>query len=592
MTFEIGLLLALLGVALALFSVEWIPADVVALGLLLAMVLTGLLPADKAFAGFGSDAVLMILGLLIMTAALIETGAVDLVGRGILRHGATSPQMLLLVILVTVATLSAFVSNTAAAAFFVPVVMGIAAKAKVSPSKLLMPLAFASILSSAVTLISTSSNLVVSGLMTRAGLEPMGMFELAPVGIPITVVGVLYMYFVGQRLLPDRTQAEEPMERFGVRSYLSEVLVLPESRLVGKTLRESGLGQELGLQVVRVIRGKVFRLPEPHMALQAGDVLLVEGPREEILKVKDTDGIEIRPEVTLSGPLDDEEVALVEALVVPGSKLAGRTLKGARFRERYGLQVLGMNRHGRNLVGKLAQIVLRVGDVLLVQGHRTNIAALEDERAFAVLGAIDPTRIHKPRALRASVIFLGAIVLGSAKVLSLPVATLLGGFLVLATRCVTPQDAYREVEWRVVILIACMLGLGAAMDGTGTANFLAGHVVGFVQGTGSLWLLSGFFWLTVVLTQPMSNQAAAAVLLPIAVATARQLDLEPRTFAMMIAVAASCSYLTPLEPACLMVYGPGRYRFFDFFRVGAPLTVLIYGIAIVLVPIVWPLRAG
>jgi di/tricarboxylate transporter len=455
-----------------------------------------------------------------------------------------------------------------------------------------MPLAFASILTSSVTLISTSTNLVVSGLMTSYGLAPMGMFELAPVGVPIAVVGIAYMFFVGRRLIPDRTAPAELIESFGVRSYLTEVLVLPDSPLAGKTLGQSGLGAELDLNVLRIVRDEQeFLAPSARRTLRAGDVLLVEGAREQILKIKDTAGIEIRADVELADPnLTSEETALVEALVPPGSPLLGRTLRGMRFRDRYDLQVLGLNRHGRNILSRLSRTALRAGDVLLVQGRRAGIAALEHEQVLSVLGAIEGRRLDRPRALRSAAIFAGAIAVGTFALLPLPVAVLLGAFTMLATRCAAPEDAYRRVEWRVVILIACMLALGAAMDRTGTATWVAAQVVGWVQGLHPRWLLTGFFFLCIALTQPMSNQAAAAVLLPIAIQTATQLGLEPRSFAMMIAVAASCSYLTPLEPACLMVYGPGRYRFFDFFRVGAPLTLLVYLVAILLVPLVWPLQ--
>lgn len=594
MTFEIGLLLGLIVVALVLFSVEWMPADVVGMGLLLALMITGLLPAEKAFAGFGSDTVIMILSLLILTAALLHAGVVDLVGRAILRHAGQRMHVVLLVMMIAVALLSAFISNTAAAAFFIPVAMGIAAKARISPSRLLMPVAFASILSSSVSLISTSTNLVVSGLMTGAGLPPMGMFELAPVGIPIAIVGLAYMYFVGRRWIPERAGTSGPLEGFGVRSYLSEVLVLPESPLVRKTLAESRLGHDLDLAVVRVVRGEdpgESLLPTARLRLRAGDVLIVEGAREEVLKVKDTAGVEIRPEVTLSDPfVKNGDAVVVEALVVPGSPLVGRTLRRIGFRERYGLQVLGLNRHGRNLLTKLGRIVLHAGDVLLVQGRTSNVAALNEDRVFSVLGAIEERRPDRGRAWRTGLIFAGALGLATFDVLPLAVAGFLGAFLTFVTRCVSPSDAYRAVDWRVIILIACMLGLGAAMNETGAAQFLAQTVAGWTTGLPPIWLLGGFFFLTVLLTQPMSNQAAAAVLLPIAVQTAHHLSLQPRPFAMMIAVAASCSYLTPLEPACLMVYGPGRYRFFDFIRVGGPLVLVIAALALWLVPQIWPLQ--
>ena len=592
MTFEIGFLLLLIVVALVFFSVEWVSSDVVALGLLLTLVLTGLLSSKDAFAGFGSETVLMVLGLLIMTSALVKTGVVELVGRTILRHAGTRIAPLLAVVMVAVAGLSAFISNTAAAAFFLPVVLGIAEKSKVSPSRLLMPVAFASILTSSVTLISTSTNLVISGLMTNAGLAPMGMFELAPVGIPIAIAGLIYMFFIGRRLIPDRAGTEGLLAAFGVRSYITEVLLLPTSPLVGKTLAEANLGRDLDLSVVRVLREpNEYLWPRQDMRLRAGDVLLVEGAREHVLQVKDTAGIEIRPDVKLSDPdLRTEDTSLVEALVVPGSRLVGRSLRSVGFRERYGLQVLGLNRHGRNLLEKLSRSILRVGDVLLVQGRTRSINRLTDEGIVSVLNAVEGQRVNRSHAFRAMAIFAGSLALAAFGIIALPVAVLLGAFAVFATRCVNASDAYRQVEWRVVILIACMLGLGQAMIQTGAAAYLAEHVASATAGLSPMWLLAGFFLLTVLLTQPMSNQAAAAVILPIAIQTATHLGMNPRAFAMGIAVAASCSYLTPLEPACVMVYGPGRYRFTDFVRVGGPLTLVIFGLAMYLVPKVWPLQ--
>ncbi len=590
-TFEIGLLLVIVLTALVFFSFEWVAADVVALGVVLALVLTGLLPAKKAFAGFGSDTVIMILGLLIMTTALMKTGLVDVVGRAIVRRAGDRPLVLLFVIMLSVALLSAFISNTAAAAFFVPVTLGIAAKAKISPSRLLMPVAFSSILTSSVSLISTSTNLVVNGIMTQIGLAPMGMFELAPVGVPIAVVGLLYMFYLGRRWIPERAQSADLIEQFGVREYLTEVLVLPASPLVGKSLADSNLGRDLDLSVVRIARepGELL-LPRPHLKIAAGDVLLVKGAREEILKVKDTTGIEIRPDVALSDPdLKSDESALVEVLISRVSPLAGRTLKALGFRERYGVQVLGLNRHGRNVLRKLGHVRVRPGDVLLVQGRKSNITALSDEHVFQVLNAVNERRLDRPRAWRATLIFCGALIVATANIMPLSVAVLLGAFLMFATRCITPADAYRDLTWQAVILIGCMLALGEAMVATGAAQYLASGVAALTQGLSPVALLGGFFVLTVLLTQPMSNQAAAAVILPIAIQTATHLQLNPRTFTMMIAVAASCSYLTPLEPACLMVYGPGRYRFVDFLRIGGPLVFLLFGIAIWLVPKFWPL---
>lgn len=591
MTPEVALMLVLLGAALVLFWGEWLPADVTGLVLMVTLVLSGLLPPREAFAGFGSDVVMMIFGLLVMTAALGRTGVVDLAGRAILRRTGTDPSVVLVVVTAAVAALSAFISNTAATAFFLPVVMGVARRARVSPSRLLLPLAFASILSSSVTLVSTSTNLVISGLMARGGLAPMGMFELAPVGVPIAVAGLLYLWVIGRRLTPERAPPEAD-DQFGLRPYLTEVLVLPASALVGKTLDEAAFGRELDLVVLRVVRGETYRTPDGRLRLAAGDVLLVEGRREEILRVKDTAGIEIRPDVTLPIEEGDENgLRLAEVLVMPRSVLIGRTLRTARFRERFGLQVLAINRHDEVLRQKLSDVRLRMGDLLLVQGPPDRIAAL-DAHHLRVLTALADRLLNLQRAPISVAAFIGALALGAFGLAPFPVAMLAGAAVVLATRCLTPEEAYREVEWKVLILVGSMLALGQALERTGAAAFLAAGLVGWFRALDPLWLLAAFFALTVGLTQPMSNQAAAVVVLPVAFQAAVQLDLNPRTFAMMIAVAASCSYLTPLEPSCLLVYGPGRYRFTDFLRVGLLLTVIILALALLLVPRVWPLASG
>ena len=591
---QIALLLGLLAVALALFWWERISSEVVALGLMLALAFTGLVPGDQAFAGFGSDTVIMILGLLILTAALERTGVVDLAGRAVLRHAGTSPDRLLLIVMLASAGIGAFISNTASTAFFLPMVFGIAKKSGVSVSKLLMPLAFSSIVTSSVTLVSTSTNMVVTGMMTRHGLPPMGMFELAPVGIPIAVVGIVYMY-LARRFIPDRAAPTELTEEFGVGSYLSEIVVLPGSALAGKTLAEANVGQQLGLEVLRIIRGEEESIaPRASTVLAEGDVLLVEGSQEDILMIKDTAGIEIIADAKLSdADLATGDTALVEAVLLPGSPLIGRTLQRELFRERYGLQVLGINHQGVHVVLELSKTPLQLGDILLLQGRRENIARLHASRAARVLGpleameAIRPRRGHAPLAIA---IFVGVLALVAFRVLTMPMAVMLGALLVFVTRCITPEEAYAAVEWKAIILIGSMLSLGVAMEHTGTAKYLAGQLISLTGTTHPLWLLTIFFALTVFLTQPMSNQAAAIVVLPIALQSATQLGLNPRAFAMMIAVAASCSYLTPLEPSCLMVYGPGRYRFADFLKIGSVLTLLIYGVAIALVPLVWPLK--
>lgn len=590
MTAEIAICLAILAVAVILFAWDRIPADVVALGVMLAVIATGLVTSAEAFAGFGSDTVMMILGLLIMTAGLAQTGIVDSAGRAILARVGDSPAALLPTVMISAALLSAFMSNTAATAFFIPVILGFAAKTGTSPSKYLLPLAFSSILTSSVTLISTSTNIVVSELLVKKGQPEMGMFELAPVGIPIAIAGLLYVWFIGVRLMRPESPSEATADDLGDRRYQADLIVMPDSPLIGKSAAKTAIGENSGLSLARIIREGAALKDSGEAPLQSGDVIIIVGMRSDLLKVKDITGVEIKADVHLA-PLEvePEKLAIVEGVLMPNSPLIGQTLKSAEFDERYGLQVLGLNRAGIAARGKLSRIRMRLGDVLLLQGSADNVKALERGNLFNIFGGLDTTRLNTSRAAAALSIFALALLAATFKLVPLPVAVLGGAFLMLAFRCISPEEAYRRVEWKVLILIGSLLSLGSAMEATGTGKYLAEQLIAATSGQNPLVLLSCFFFLTVALTQPMSNQAAAIVIVPIAIETALQLGLNPRAFAMMVAVAASCSYLTPLEPSSLMVYGPGKYRFSDFVRVGFPLTFVIYAIAILLVPRVWPL---
>jgi len=624
MTLNIALLLFIIVVAVVLFSLERLPADVTAMGILLILVITGLLPPEQAFVGFGSDTIIMIFGLLILTTTLVHTGVVDIVGRELLRLTGNRPRRLLAVIMVTVAVLSSFISNTATTALFVPITLSLARQMKLRASRLLMPLAFAAILASSVTLVGSSTNIVVSGILSQHAMPPLGMFELTLVGLPIAAVGMGYMFLVGNRLIPDRGDEQPPREALDIQPYLSEVRIRSGSPLIGKTLAESNLGRDLDLTVLRIVRNKNrYLVPQAGLKFATDDKLLVEGPRDALLKfalnhaepmsrppipkAKDAQAKPVDDTASSSTTADTpvetppapkaqsgaaprtEDIQLVEVILLPRSGLVGRTLEGLQFRQRFGLQVLGINRRGKNIYRKLSTVTLRTGDQLLIQGSHTNILGLDQQNMFRIIGMLDMQQPNRQKATLSIGIFGGVLLLAAFNLLPLTVAIWLGVLLVFITDCISPDTAYHAIEWKALMVIGSMLAIGQAMEYTGTAEYLARQITGWVVGANPVWLLSVFFGLTMALTQPMSNQAAAVIILPIALETAVQLGLNPRTFAIMIAVGASCSFITPLEPSCLMVYGPGRYKFMDFVKVGALLTVLIYLIAILMVPLIWPL---
>ncbi|QRN82689.1 SLC13 family permease [Chloroflexota bacterium] len=587
MTLQIALLIFIIIATLILFSIETIPADVVALAAMLALVLLGILTPEQAFQGFGSDTAIMILGLLILTAALVRTGVVQLMARRILRSVGESKNRLYWLMMSTAGVMSAFISNTATAAFFVPMTIGLSRRLRIHPSKLLMPLAFATILASSVTLVGTSTNVVVSGLLTQYGMEPLGMFELTPVGLPILVVGLAYMFFIGRHLIPVR-DAEETDIKKEILPYCSEFEVTEDSPWLGKTLDEVALGKEYDLTVLRIVTSSGQTVePRASSVLSSGDKLLVEGQRDNLLALKDQNV------VTFTGEFPDQDLSnvlpMAEVILLPGSPLVGRTLWGVNFRDRYGMQVVGINRKGATIHRRISRTRLQVGDQLLLQGDQETLNGLSKNNNFRVVSAKLDLMPETEKAPAALFIFAGVVLLVSFNVLSLPVAVMLGALVAFITRCITPTEAYRRVNWNIWLLIASMLALGQAMEISGLAHLIAEQIVSLVGATHPVLLLAAFFFLSLLLTQPMSNQAAAVVVIPIAIQTASQLGLNPRSFAVMIAVGASCSFITPLEPACLMVYGPGNYRFFDFFKVGSLLTLLVFAIAIVMVPWLWPL---
>jgi di/tricarboxylate transporter len=385
----ITITLSLLILAVILFAVERIPVDIVGILLMIALVTTGVLTVQEGVAGFGNDIIITIAGLFILTGGLVKTGLIDLIGRRLYRVAGNNEFLLTAFIMFVAALAASVLKNTTTTAMLVPVVMGLAERAKISPSRLLMPLAFGAILGGTCTLIGTSTNLAVSGAMQRYELAPLSMFELTPVGLAIVAFGMIYMLFIGRKLLPRREATDEFTEQYSIRDYISEVLVLRGSRLVGKTLREANLLAELDLSVIGIIRDNHQRLaPAPHEVIEEGDLLIVEGKSQNILQVKAEAGLEIKPDFKLNDTiLQGGSIELFEVMVMRGSNLVGQTLKNLRFRQQYEMTVLAISRHNFTFFEKLNSIPLRFGDVLLVQGRRDLVEPLITEGELILLDA-------------------------------------------------------------------------------------------------------------------------------------------------------------------------------------------------------------
>jgi di/tricarboxylate transporter len=590
---DISLVLAIVLVTIVLFSLERIPLEVTSLAVVCLLGLTGVLTPAEAFAGFSNETVIFIFALLAMTEGLASAGVMHRAGAWLSHLGRLGPRGFLLGVMVLVAAFSSVVSNTVTTAAFLPVVLRGAKAAGLRRSQVLMPLAFASMLGGMGFLYGTSTNLVVSARLEDLGLGPIGLVELTPAGLPLALLGIALVVLLAPRLLPVRSGAEADGGQG--RHFVTEARVPHGSRLVGKGL--DWLERRLGLEVVSLTQAGSKLAPGPGVLLAPGDRLLLSGRRRDILRPVQLRGLETAHGVDTRTARRGPEPVLAEAIVQPTSGLAGARVGDVGFSRRFGVRLLALHRHpsiqrplrSREL-GSLRNVRLQPGDALLLAGPRERLHALVDEPTLLLmpdLGFLPLPR--RSRALLAGLIFVAALVAGSSGAVSLAFAGVAGVLLMVLTGCLDAKLVFR-IDWRVVLLIGSMMALGLAMEKSGAGQLLGGFAAGLAEVGGPRLVLLCLMVLTVILSIPMSNQAAALVMLPVGLSAAAGLGVEPRGFAMGIALAASCSFLTPLEPSCMLVYGPGRYRFSDFLRLGGPLTALMLAALVLLIPWVWPLH--
>ncbi len=597
MSGEIVLVLVILGIAIVLFASEKFRVDVVAMMVLLTLLLTGLLTTEEAFSGFSNPAVITVWAIYIVSASLTHTGVANTLGQKMERLAGTTEQRLILVIMLTVGTLSAFMNNIGATAVLLPVVIALSAKTKIPASKLLIPLAFGSLLGGITTLIGTPPNLLASTALRNAGFEPFSLFDYTPMGLIIMLSSIVYMVTVGRHLLPryeqqTHSQNNDLRDEYRLSSYLAELYVEENSPLIGKTIVESNLGKEYDLTVMGLQRDGRVRLGVlPNAHIRPGDILFVKGAHEQILRVHNAIGVSIVPkELNIGEDLKSAEATVGEVIVSQKAWFIGQTLKDIDFRGRYGLTVVAIWREEAPLDGRIADAPLRLGDTLLVQGRRDRLKAIQDDISFLLIKAEDLQTYRTNKAALNLIIFVSMILLVAFNVLHISVAAVAGAILSVLVGCLTMDEAYDSIEWKSVFLIAGMLPMGIAMEKTGTAQYLADLIINLVGGLGPRAILIGLFILTTIITEFMSNAAAAVLVAPIAISTAVGLGADPRAFVMGVAIAASNSFLTPIgHQASVLVYGPGGYRFFDYTRVGLPLQLLIWLLAAIFLPIFWPI---
>ena len=588
--------LALVGVAAVLFVSERLRPDLTALLILIILSLTGIVTPDQAFAGFSQSAVITIMAIFILTYALEKTGVTLWIGMRVLRGIGSRETRLATTLMLTAAALSAFMNSIAAAAVLLPSAVAIARHTGLRPSRLLMPLAFGALMGGTLTLLTTA-NILVSTTLARASLAPFGLFEFLPTGLLIVAGGALVMATLGRHLLPARDLAGEVARMRRLQTELAQVYHLQEctstvtvpagSGLAGQSLRAGAWGRALGLTVLGIAHhGRLTLAPNGDTVIQEGDTVLVEGvptpPQLEEYGLKlNSLGEELH--------LTSEDVLLVEVTLAPRSEFEGRTLKQMHFREKFGLQVLAIWRQGLVVQQTVADVPLRFGDAMLMQGSREKVDVLRADPNLIILEEQGSQRIGRKGYLAVGILGL-ALAVAAIGALPIALATLTGAALVILAGCIRMDEAYRAIEWRTVFLIACMIPLGVAMLETGAASYLAGSVQALTGGLGPLATAAALLTLTIGLSLFLGGQTAAVVMAPIAIESAGLVGADPRAMGMAVAIGCSLVFLSPLgHPANLLVMGPGGYRPRDYLRLGLPLTLTAFLLALAGLHWIWGL---
>jgi di/tricarboxylate transporter len=580
--------------AVVLFIWDRLAIEVVGLLVMVALVVTGTLTPAEGVSGFASEALVTIAAMFVLSAALVRTGGADLLGRWISRLAGKSDFRLLAVSLAVVVPVSAFVNNTPVVVVMVPVLLGLARERGVPASRLFMPVSFASQMGGTLTLVGTSTNLLVAGLVLDLGLERIGLFDITRPALVLTGLGLLYLLTIGRRLVPDRDVEDDMDERYELGEYLSGLEVAEDSPLVGETLFDSGLREGHGLDVLAIERGEEWiLLPAGSEPIRPGDRLVVRGKIADITEAGREVGLEISGTGAHFSSHDAgaEEGAsrFSELLVPPRSRVVGHSLEELRFRGSYGVPVVGIRRHGAAVHEPMRSVALHSGDILLVRGTQDDLRRIHETGDLAVLGPLDlPT--PRRQKLRLAAIIMGSVVLLAALgVTTILVAALAGVVAAFLAGCLTPEEAYADIDWQPLVLLGSILPLGLAMQNTGAAELLAAHFLNLTQPLGAVGVLIALYALTSVLTEIISNAAAAVVLTPLAVATGMSLEVSPLPFVIAVMLAASNSFMTPVGyQTNTFIYGPGGYRFSDFFRMGAPLALLFTVAAGFVIPWFFP----
>ena len=588
------LFLAIIFVAFILFVKEIFPLDVTALALLAILLATDLLSIEEAVSGFSNQAVLTVGLMFVLSSALVKTGFLEVVADR-LRSGNNTPWVTIGLFLVITSISSAFINNTAAVAIFIPLAMHLSKRLNISPSKLLIPLSYAGIYGGTITLIGTSTNLLVNSIAIDNGIAPLSMFEFSRMGFIFLVFGTLYTVFIVPRILPARVGVSSLAKNYKISPYLTEMKIDSGSGLIDTSLMDRQIGKNYGVDILAVIRGN-FRFDRhfSSLKLKEGDILLVHGTLEKFIQLRDKESMLLLTDMKIDqAELLGKESTIVEGLVTQGSELIGKTLRSLDFRNTYDGFVVAVRREEKTLRERVSRIPLQFADTLLIFMPKNRIESLKNQDGLAILQELD-LNLHKVRFWWLAIAVIPLIMLvASLGLMDILEAALIGTVILLLAGSISIQEAYKAINWSVIVLIAAFVPVGIAMERSGVAHMVASNIVGvgnlFPPAMAPYASLSLLYLVAAILTEVLSNNTAAIVLVPVAIAISEQLGIDSRGMLLAVCFGASTSFMTPMGyQTNLMVYGPGRYHFKDFLMAGLPLNLTFWILASVYIPKFWP----
>ena len=591
MTFEILIVLVITIGAVFLFATEKLSVDLIAIVVMATLLALGIINADEGISGFSNRATVTVAAMFIISAGLFKTGAVSYLGKITSDLFKRNYWLGLITVMVAVGVFSAFINNTPVVAIFIPIILSVSKEIGASASKMLMPMSFASMFGGVCTLLGSSTNILVSSIAEDYKLPPFSMFEFAPLGIIMFGIGTIYMLAIGIRLIPDRRSEGGLLRSFRLQEYIAEVVLLENSVSIGKAIKEAPIVKDIDIKIIEIQRGKdMIPVPSPNLVLRPGDVLRVSCDLDKFKKIQAREGVLFKPQYKWRDrDIETEDVRLVEVVIAPNTEFVGHSLKDLQFREVFGATVLALRHRGKLMREKIADTKLTGGDVLLLEVKTARFNQLKQNPSFFVISEIEQPSYRKSKLIPALLIVFGVILSATLGIMPIVQGSVIGAVLLILVGCITMEEAYKAIEWRIIFLLAGILTLGIALEKTGGAKLISSSII---SGVGDWYklviLVSVFYLMTSLLTEAMSNNATGALLAPIAIATAQSLGVNPRPFLVAVMFAASASFMTPVGyQTNTLIYGPGQYRFSDFLRVGTPLNIIFWIVATFLIPYFW-----